>query len=391
MSGIFVVGVIAQGAVVDPVESASVHLGPVGVTPHIVLTNVGVDNNVFNETSNPKRDFTFTIGPSLNLWMHTRRGLISASGQLDFAYFKTYTSERSVNGFSQATYEYPFNRFKPFISFSALDTRDRPGYEIDARARRFENTLRGGVVGDVGSKSNVEIGVRHQSFSYAGDAIFLGRRLEDVLNRTLVGLDIGWRQRLTPLTTLVISGSKERERFEFSPVRNSDSARLKAGFELGQYALIRGSAFLGYRRLQPVQGGALPLFSGLTSDVLVSYTAPTQSRLSARFTRDVQYSFEIVNPYYLQTGWSVGLTQRLVGHWDVRVVGGQDRLGYRTTEAFQTAPVDRLDRVSGGVGYQLGQDVTVAFTVESYYRKSSQPGRRPYQTVRSFCSVNYGL
>lgn len=382
--------VVGQVAEDDPVRDASVHIGPVGLNPGVTVRDVGVDNNVFNEINNPKRDFTFTIEPTLTILMRTRRGLLTADGRLDLVYFNTYDTERSINGFSHARYEYAFNRFKPFASLSALDTRERPGYEIDARARRFENTFQIGLDAKVASKSTLQIGVRRQTVAYAGEAIFLGRRLEDVLNRTLGAADVNWRQQLTVLTTVVVNASSERERFTFSPARNSNSLRFRGGLELGRFALIRGNAFVGYRRLKPVEGSALPEFSGITADVNVAYTAPTQTRLSLGIARDIQYSFEITNPYYVQTGWTAGLTQRVIGRWEVRVTGGQDRLAYRTSQLTVGARVDRVDRVGGGVGYALGDDTSVGFVVESIKRNSDEPGRQ-YQSVRSFGSVNYAF
>src|SRR5712692_7446433 len=71
----------------DPVATARIHLGPLGLNPSMGLANVGVDNNVFNETINPKRDFTFTAEPGLFVAMRTRRGLLKANGHLDFVYF----------------------------------------------------------------------------------------------------------------------------------------------------------------------------------------------------------------------------------------------------------------------------------------------------------------
>ena len=56
----------AQDPVEDPVATARVHLGPLALTPHMALMNVGVDNNVFNETVAPKRDFTFTAADRAN-------------------------------------------------------------------------------------------------------------------------------------------------------------------------------------------------------------------------------------------------------------------------------------------------------------------------------------
>ncbi len=64
--------------------------------------------------------------------------------------------------------------------------------------------------------------------------------------------------------------------------RNSDSLRFSSGFELGRLALVRGSAFAGYRRLTPADGGTLPKFSGVTADVDVSYQAITLNEARTR-------------------------------------------------------------------------------------------------------------
>ena len=48
----------------DP-TTVSMRLGPLWVKPTIAVTNIGVDNNVFNQPDNlnPKSDFTFTATP----------------------------------------------------------------------------------------------------------------------------------------------------------------------------------------------------------------------------------------------------------------------------------------------------------------------------------------
>jgi hypothetical protein len=48
----------------DP-ETAPVRLGPFGITPALVLRDLGRDTNVFNERDNPKSDFTLTVVPRL--------------------------------------------------------------------------------------------------------------------------------------------------------------------------------------------------------------------------------------------------------------------------------------------------------------------------------------
>src|SRR5213593_4931260 len=84
----------------DPWSQARVHIGPLALTPAISLTNVGIDTNVFNESADapPKRDFTMTVQPKTDAWLHVGRSLVSGNVTEDLVYYNTYVSERSVNG-----------------------------------------------------------------------------------------------------------------------------------------------------------------------------------------------------------------------------------------------------------------------------------------------------
>jgi len=381
---------LAQQPTPDPVAEAPIRLGVFGFAPRIAVTNLGVDTNVFNTAENPQRDFTFTTGPTVDFWMRTQRGLLSVSGRLDFVYFGKFRSERSINGSGAINYMYRFNRLRPFVTFAGLNTRERPGYEIDVRARRFDNTLTAGADVVLTSKSFLQISARRQGVDYAGEAVFQGRPLNQLLNRRLQGVDLAWRQRLTPLTTWVVRGSGERERFEFTANRNGDSARVMTGFEMGRFALIRGTTFIGYRRLVGAHGGTIPDFSGVTADVNVSYTAPSQSRFSLQVARDVHYSYEEVTPYYVQTGWTAAVTQRITGKWDLQLLGGRDWLAYRGAPNVRGNRVDILNRVGGGLGYQVGTDTRLALDVISYQRQSEALAR-DYKTLRVGTSVTYGF
>jgi hypothetical protein len=378
----------AQTPQTDPVEEAPIRLGVIGLAPTFAVTNLGVDTNVFNSPDNPQSDFTVTGSPGLSLWLRTQRGLLSTSGRIDLVYYNKFSTERSVNGFGSVQYEYRFNRFRPFITFTALNTRERPGYEIDVRARRFENVLTTGVDFRVASKSFLALSGRRQQFDYLGEVEVEGQPLNEALNRTLEAVDLTWRQNLTVLTTWVVRASGERERFEFDERRNGDSARVITGVELGRFALIRGQVFIGYRRLVGTDGGQLPEFSGATADVDVSYSAPTQTRLRLAIKRDLQYSFEIESPYYVQTSWTGTLTQRITGRWDLQLSGGRDYLAYESIPA--SGRRDHIDRVGGGIGYQLGENVRASFDVNSIQRQSDAPGR-DFKTLLAGFSITYGF
>jgi hypothetical protein len=372
----------------DPFAEAPIRVGVVALDPRISITNLGIDTNVFNTTTNEQSDFAFTVTPATQAWLRTGRGLLSLDGVLELVYFNEFETERSVNSNLTAEYQLRLNRLRPYVSAFTLNTRQRPGYEIDVRARHYETEFHGGVDLRVASKSTLRADYRHLDYRFAGDEVFDGQALNEELNRTLKAIDLGWRQRLTALTTWVTRVTRESERFEFEDDRNSDSFRVSSGFELGRFALIRGSAFIGYRKLTPADGGILPEFSGVTTDVDVAYTAPTQTRLGAAVDRDVQYSYESTTPYYVQTGWTATLTQRVTGRWDLQLSGGRDRLSYQAIDP-RDARRDFVGRFGGGVGYTVGDQMRVSFDVNSFYRRSQDPGRE-YGSMRAGLSVTYG-
>ena len=375
-------------AIDDPVAEAPIRLGALGVGPRLRLNSLGVDTNVFNEPADPKSDFTFAVEPGADLWLRTGRGLWTFAGGLEFVYFNEYETERAINSNARAQYEFRFNRLRPFVSASTLNTSQRPGYEIDARARHYEADFHAGTDVRVASKGTVRLDARHLDYSFAGDEVFNGRPLNQELNRTLRGVDVAWRQRLTVLTTWVTRVSGEQERFQYESIRNSDSFRVSSGFELARLALIRGTAFVGFRKLTPAEGGVFQEFAGLTADVGVSYTMPTQTRLSAEVDRDLQYSYVNATPYYVLTAWTATVTQRVVGAWDLQVSGGRDRLAYEAIVPVD-ARTDFIDRVGGGLGYAIGEDIRMSLDVHSYHRRSRLP-ENEYGGMRAGISVTYG-
>jgi hypothetical protein len=373
----------------DPVATAPIRLGVLGLDPSITLSNFGIDTNVFNSVHTAERDFTFTLSPGTEMWLRTGRGLLTVTGSVGLTYFQEFETERSISSNARAVYAYRFNRFQPFVSASSLNAKDRPGYEIDVRARRYETAFSGGADISVLSKSAARIAFTHLEYTFAGDAVFGGRPLNQEFNRRQSTVDLSWRQRLTALTTWVTRVSSERERFDFESGRNSDSVRVVSGFELGRFALIRGTAFVGYRQLASAGGGVIPRFSGITADVSVAYTAPTQTRLAVDVQRDLEYSYDVRTPYYIQTSWTATLTQRVIGRWDLQVTGGRDRLSYQALDAANERK-DFIGRFGGGIGYTLGDQMRAGFDVASFYRRSNILDRE-YGAVRAGFSVTYGF
>src|SRR5215475_8541402 len=67
----------------DPSAAARFRWGPLTFTPSIAITNVGIDNNVFNDPDHKFQDTTAAVGPAVNAWTALGRLRIAerSSGQ----------------------------------------------------------------------------------------------------------------------------------------------------------------------------------------------------------------------------------------------------------------------------------------------------------------------
>jgi len=371
-----------------------VRIGPIAMNPRIQLANLGVDDNVFNEPTdqNPKKDFTLTITPSTDMWMRMGPSRLLLNVKEDLVWFRKYDSERSANSSYNLDWLLPLNRLRVDLSPKFLTTRDRPGYEIDARSQRRQY----GGVGTIELRAfpRTFIGVTGSTerVDFDSVAVFDGVNLREALNRTVQAGGVAVRHQLTPLTTIGVSATREQSRFEFSPLRDSDSTSIFASVTFDPFALIKGSAKVGYRNFHPLSPG-LPDFTGLTASGDLSYTLLGATRFSVNFTRDVQYSYEINQPYYLQTGAGGSITQQIFGPFDVMARGGAQRLAYRDRAGVFVATENRTDHVTtfgGGVGYHFGRDVRWGLNVDQYHRTSDLTARQ-YDALRYGTSVTYGF
>ena len=298
-----------QGGTPD-VSKARVRIGRLYLNPTIALTNLGVDTNVFNEAdqSAPKRDFTLTVTPQSDLWLKMGHSWLTGNVREDLVWYKEFASERSANNSARVGITLPLNRLRFGATAAYLRTRDRPGFEIDARSQRSELAYQGSIDVRVRPKTFVGIRGERKTTGFDSVALFEGVSLRDALNRTVTSEAVTVRQQLTPLTAMTLDVGRGQDRFEFSPLRDSDSTNASVGVAFD--AIIKGTASFGYRDFQPLSP-SLPAYKGATASADLAYVAYGTTRVGVQATRDVQYSFEINQPYYLLTGVSGSLTRRV--------------------------------------------------------------------------------
>ena len=375
----------------DPFETARFRFGPIRFTPAIEITSVGRDSNVFNEADNPKSDTTAAFGPTVQLWMRPAGTRLSARVGGQYLYFQEYENQRAWNTRNELKWEVPLARLTPFIEGHYVNSAERQGYEIDARARRRDDGVAVGTEVRFSGKTNVIVSVKRANVEYDQQEAFLGTVLAEALNRREEAARLQFRYALTPLTTFVVEADVARDRFELTSLRDTDSIKVMPGFDIKPLALISGRVFVGYRQFDPLSA-AVPDYRGVVAAVNATYIRGS-TRFEAKVDRDLAYSYEPLRPYYALLDTGLTVTQRITHAWEIVGRGSRQTLAYRHVGVTEAAS-GRSDRGyiwGGGLGYRVGELLRLGGDVNYYTRRSELEGRRDYEGLRVFGSISYGI
>jgi hypothetical protein len=397
---------VSAQTVPDPFTSAKVRVGPFAVNPVVSVSDFGVDSNVFNSWENPQSDWTATFKGGADTWLRLGKARLNTKLQVGYVYFAEFGTERSWNTDDSARLELPLTHLRPWIGVSYLNVKERPGYEIDKRARRTEVGIGGGIDYVFSRKTTLGVSLKKKRIDFPTDETIGDTYLRDVLNRDETLGIAALRYSLTPLTMLVMEGRIERERFEFSPERDANGFRILPGVEFDPHALVSGAAHVGYRNLKMLTPG-FPDYTGPVADVNLNYRLLGVTRFDVRVNRDVEYSYEITEPYYVLTGATASVTQSVGGPWAVVARYGRQRLDYRRVALAAFLPgvaqgsslaadpnqgaEGRSDKVvyyGGGISYKLGPSMRLGFNMDYYTRKSERDVHQ-YEGLRAGTSVTY--
>lgn len=389
----------AQTPTPDPLESATIRIGPLGINPSIAVRDLGRDDNVFNEPVNPKSDFTFTFSPRADVLFHPRGARMTVTMASDMVYYEKYTSERSTNDSLQARAEFDVWRFQPYASISGTDTRARYNEEIDVRAHHRDRSYAAGLRMRLATRMTLSVAgrrslLRFDSGNCAADPTspecFRGQDLAATMNSRLDAAEGSLGFELTPITSFSIAVSTEQQRFDVATERDSDSLRITPTLSFTPDGLIRGSVSLGYRRFSP-KTSTLPAYSGFVAGVNLGTTLYGRNNIEATFARDLRYSYEADAPYYLATGGGVTWILKLVGPVDVRFRGVYQVMDYRQASAvLTTLPNDTYTAYGGGFGYTLRDNLRIGLNAEWSQRRSDRDSARNFDNRRIFASMTWG-
>lgn len=392
--GVFAVAVPAVAQTdADPAATARVRLGPLGLTPAIALQNVGIDSNVFNDSQNPQRDFTAVLRPQTQAWLRFGRANLSMDGFLEGLYFRRFASERGINGGGSGTLNLHLNRISVFAGTSLLSTRQRGGLEIDARARYRNDDVFGGANVRLSGRTDVVLRAQTTQIRYASDTAYRGISLGRALDRRVETIAAAVEHSLTPLSTVRLNVEVQRDGFLSSPGRDAESLRVSPGIQFKPTGTLTGGAVVGYRRFRPTDAAVAP-FSGVVASVDMGYVLRGFTRFAVTAQRDLQYSFDQAQAYYVVTGVNGSLSQALGNSWGVTVSAGRQQLNYVSLVTSVTRVRGRkepLAQAGGGVFFRLSPLMQVGVNADYQRRRSIEVADRNYTGLRVGSFLSYGV
>jgi len=386
----FVAPAIAAAQTDSDGANAKLHVGPLALEPRFRLTNIGMDSNVFNASTNPTRAFTITFIPELGSYLRLSRARFTGKTSLDFVYFQKEQQQRSIDFSQEERMTLQMTRFTPYFGGGWVTSNQRPNDEIDARVHRTVTTFGAGVTTQLTPTVSLELNGAQSQFAF-DDVTFDGVSLSTVLDRTSRTGSAKLAVQVTPLTTFVVKSGYSEDRFPTASDRDSNSTSATVGVDLKRSALISGTANVGIKWFQP-RDSELPAYTGLVADVGLSYLWRDSTQIATKVARDTEYSFEIDQPYFVTTTVGFTVTQMVIGRVDAVLRATASTFAYRSlADAVGVTPGrdDRLTSLGVGSGYRLSDGARIGFDV-SYDRRMSVVVGRSYQGFRFGGSFIYG-
>ncbi len=367
-------------------------LGPVGLSPTVSITNFGIDSNVFNDSATPRADFTLTATPRVVARARSGRILLSGALATGMVYYQKFEDQRSIDYGTDARADMDLEWFHPYAAVQRLDTRERLNAELDVRAPRVSTQSLIGTRFSNSLRTALRFEARRSSVTFDEASVFEGIVLNRTLNSDTTVFEGAFDFALTPLTTLSVMAARQQDRFELSPERDANSVTVMPSLTFAAPAILQGSIGVGFRTFNG-SAASLPDYRGLVFKGALSHTIAERTRVDLGLARDVQYSFEVLEPYYLTTGVRVTLTRQLFESFEVRGTASRDILDYRTNAPDASIPASRRDRlnlISAGAGYRWSPTIRIGLDVEWANRASDRQDRK-YDRTRLLGSASYGF
>jgi hypothetical protein len=367
---------------------ANVKFGPVTIQPSLVVHDVGEDHNVFNEASNPQSDFTFTLTPKAVIIFKAGPFRTTYKQNTDYVYFKKFKSERGSSQINDVRAELAVGPITPFVGFSDNNAKSRVDNEVDTRARHDERQYSTGATLKLFTRTVASVTARQSTVTFNDNEIFRGQSLAEAFDGKTTAADGSVGVTLTPFTTASFVVSKEQQRFDRAPERNSDTLRLMPTLAFSPLGLINGTAAFGYRKFTP-KDPATPDFKGFVALATVGVTLFDHHHFDAIVVRDLTYSYDEAATYFIQNSVGLTWTYAFAGPLDLKLGATRNLMRYHRT-ATSPGGDDRFANFTGGLGYRIRKRLHIGIDGDFNSRRSTIAADRAFNNNRVYGTLTWG-
>src|SRR5204862_1394098 len=134
--------------------------------------------------------------------------------------------ERATNVGSTVRADFSFGPIRPYVSAGGGNAKERINREIDQRARHRDRSYGAGARIQIFEGLFATVGGRQLTTTFDEDEEFRGENLAAALNHRLEAIDTTVGVALTPLTSLWVLVSNERDTFDVDHERDSETLRV---------------------------------------------------------------------------------------------------------------------------------------------------------------------
>lgn len=362
-----------------------ISLGRLKVAPGITVSELGWDDNVFDEAEaeGPDEDYVAAFTPDIAAYTRLRWVRFSGYAGSTLTYYKKFDSESSVGYAWRGRADFLLSRVRPFVAAANNRSRTRPNGEIDIRPNRLEEEYSGGLAFDVGPHSVFYASGSYNAFRFE-NATQEGIDLGETLSRESYATQFGLRTDITPLLSMQLYGSYQEDKFRAVPIRNSIAKSGNAIFRVTPEAVFNGIIGISYRDIHFADPG-LKTYRGVLGSVAIAYPFLELGRFTLIGQRGLEYSLDNTEGYYIETSVQLAYTHRLFGAVDVQARGAKSYFDY-SARLNEPPHTDTYDTVGGSLGYNLRNRTRVAVNYEYSRRQSPAFSARNYQRRRVFLS-----
>jgi len=357
-------------------RTAAWHFGPFHIQPALVLSNAGVDSNLYYSPSEPVKDFTLTAGPSATVYLPIhRRFVLSASGSPQYVWYSKTERERTWNYYFTGSAALNLRRIFLQFDWNHSDARERWNTEIDIRPRRKEDGLGGSFLVQTSYRTSLALSYRQARYDYE-NLDYDTFNVRERLNRKERYVDLSAYYQATSRTKLFLDFEYGLFDFDFADtaaLKDSRSRAAYGGFEFSPTGKIRGRIRLGYK-IFDIKNPLGQDYRGLVGDSQVSVRLAKPFVVRASYKRDVNFSLWYENAFYIGSAPGAGASVYLLKfvRLDYDYSFGRNR--YPVAQDVGGTDVKRLDdyRIhSAGLYFRIWKKAALGVIASRWQRTSN--------------------